>query len=473
MNKRLLSLALALTLCLSLAVPARAAGSTFSDVPGDHWASIYVERACQEGAINGTAYNEATGERRFSPSENLTMAQFVTILCRKYYSEDLDASFVSGAWYAAAQETAERRGLLDGVSPNAGMTRDVSRSDMAAVLYNLLEDQGAAPSQADRQSAAAGIPDLEKAGAAEAVAAVVFLGIINGVDDKGTFDGGSFMTRAQAAAVYCRTADVLDRQADQAPAPGQTDPGTSAPETPQPGPIDAGSYEEVAVGDIIQLDIENTYGADIRLESSDPSVLRVGADNSVEALAPGKADLTVTITWQGLTQVLVSHVKVTDTQTAPPPAQMPPSTTPGQPGGDSQGKLLANGKEISDDNIREIIYGLKSQYPEGMRWTNDNDYLSEVMRTHGYGCEGFALICSDAAFGSLPLSGNHSDFDSVRVGDLLRVNNNTHTVIVLEKKADSVVVAEGNFNNSIHWGREISRSELVSGSFTVRTRYPA
>ena len=61
----------------------------------------------------------------------------------------------------------------------------------------------------------------------------------------------------------------------------------------------------------------------------------------------------------------------------------------------------------------------------------------------------------------------------IRVGDLLRINNDTHTVVVLEKRDNSVVVTEGNFNSSIHWNREISRSSLEQGNFTVRSRYPA
>lgn len=134
---------------------------------------------------------------------------------------------------------------------------------------------------------------------------------------------------------------------------------------------------------------------------------------------------------------------------------------------------LANGAEITDDNIRTIIYGLQSKYPEGRKWDNDDSYYSEPVYTVGYGCAGFALICTDAVFGSFPISDVHSDFERVRVGDMLRINHDTHTVVVLEKKADSVVVTEGNYNSSIHWGREISRFELEQGNFSVQSRYPA
>ncbi len=133
---------------------------------------------------------------------------------------------------------------------------------------------------------------------------------------------------------------------------------------------------------------------------------------------------------------------------------------------------LPNGAPMTDESIREILYGLKANYPEGMRWTNDNSYKSAALRFTGYGCAGFALICSDAVFGDLPISDTHSDFSAIRVGDMVRVNNDTHSVVVLEKRADSIVVAEGNYNSSIHWGRELSRSALEKGSFYVQTRYP-
>lgn len=138
----------------------------------------------------------------------------------------------------------------------------------------------------------------------------------------------------------------------------------------------------------------------------------------------------------------------------------------------SSSATLANGMDITDDNIRAIIYSLQSEYPEGRRWTNDNSYVCMPLYTIGYGCAAFALICSDAVFGSFPVSDTHSDFDRVKVGDMIRAYNDTHTVIVLEKKENSVIVAEGNYNSSIHWGREISRKELEEGNFYTECRYP-
>ena len=56
---------------------------------------------------------------------------------------------------------------------------------------------------------------------------------------------------------------------------------------------------------------------------------------------------------------------------------------------------------------------------------------------------------------------------------MLRVHGNTHSVIVLEKKADSVIIAEGNYSGLIHWGRELARESLETDQhFYVETRYP-
>ena len=61
---------------------------------------------------------------------------------------------------------------------------------------------------------------------------------------------------------------------------------------------------------------------------------------------------------------------------------------------------------------------------------------------------------------------------AIRVGDILRLDGNTHSVIVLEVRANSVVIAEGNYNYSVHWGRELTFSEVESTLSYIWTRYP-
>ncbi|MBQ7583245.1 MAG: hypothetical protein IJT24_01430 [Lachnospiraceae bacterium] len=60
------------------------------------------------------------------------------------------------------------------------------------------------------------------------------------------------------------------------------------------------------------------------------------------------------------------------------------------------------------------------------------------------------MILSDAAFGDLPAYEKKDVvYDKLRVGDILRVDNNSHSVIILEKYDDGVIIAEGNCLPSI------------------------
>ncbi|MDE7323729.1 MAG: LPS export ABC transporter periplasmic protein LptC [Lachnospiraceae bacterium] len=123
------------------------------------------------------------------------------------------------------------------------------------------------------------------------------------------------------------------------------------------------------------------------------------------------------------------------------------------------------------NQIYETIIAQKAVFPEGMHWTNDNYYgWKGGTYTGGFGCAGFAFAVSDAAFGNTRAQ-IHKDYTNIRVGDILRVDNDTHSVIVLEVKENSVIVAEGNYNAAIHWGREIPISQLIDPHSYIMTRY--
>ncbi len=114
----------------------------------------------------------------------------------------------------------------------------------------------------------------------------------------------------------------------------------------------------------------------------------------------------------------------------------------------------------SDEEVRATILALKKDYPEGMHWTNDDSYVwgKDVAKSFGYskftgwGCQAFAMIASDAVYGNIPAY-KYTDKSRIRVGDILRIKDDKHTVIVLSIDGKKITVAEGNFNSSIHWGR--------------------
>ena len=144
----------------------------------------------------------------------------------------------------------------------------------------------------------------------------------------------------------------------------------------------------------------------------------------------------------------------------------------------------AEGSVPTPQEAYEAMTALKKQteYAEGASWDNGNEYTWKGgtqggIAAIGAGCVAFAYILSDAAFGDLPARMTSSvRFSDVKVGDILRVNNDAHTVIVLQVSDAGVVIAEGNYHENgsggiIHWGRAMSRAEVEAASHYI-TRYP-
>lgn len=135
----------------------------------------------------------------------------------------------------------------------------------------------------------------------------------------------------------------------------------------------------------------------------------------------------------------------------------------------------ANTVDLSPTAVYEKITSLESEYPSKTPWNNSYSYspITGYYST-AYGCAGFAHMLSDEAFNNLPERKIYS-FDEIRVGDILRINMDTHSVIVLGIEGDTITIAEGNMNSSVLWGRTLSHSSLKSKyheSEYVLTRYP-
>lgn len=142
---------------------------------------------------------------------------------------------------------------------------------------------------------------------------------------------------------------------------------------------------------------------------------------------------------------------------------------------------------LTPDAITKAMMDMKGEYPEGRKWTNDDTYIWEIAKGTGVpviggGCVGFAYILSDAAFGKdkwapRSLTIDEFEFENIRPGDILRVAGGTHSVIVLKKNDQSVVIAEGNYEDDsnrighVHWGRILTKAEVMS-AVNVITRYP-
>ncbi|RAZ93491.1 hypothetical protein DK853_40005, partial [Klebsiella oxytoca] len=71
----------------------------------------------------------------FSPSGKLNMAQFVTVLTRAFYNNDVVNSTREGAWPNQNYDAAEKHNLFAGLT-RWGSDIEVTREVMAQMMYN-------------------------------------------------------------------------------------------------------------------------------------------------------------------------------------------------------------------------------------------------------------------------------------------------------------------------------------------------
>ena len=134
--------------------------------------------------------------------------------------------------------------------------------------------------------------------------------------------------------------------------------------------------------------------------------------------------------------------------------------------------LAADTGEDAVNPYYAAIIAMKEEYPEGTSWDNSNVYYwNGGWGAGGAGCAGFAFLLSDAAFGDAPaVKLTDITIEDVRIGDILRINNDTHSVIVLEVYEDHVVIAEGNYGGCVHWGRTLTADQVAEATYML-TRY--
>ena len=135
--KKLLSLALAGTLALSLGVSAFAAvdDTGFSDVEAGSWYADAVTYVRDSGLMSGTS------DTTFSPNTTMTRAMLAAVLYRMVGSPAVtgSSSFAgvpAGAWYEDATVWASQSGIIGGYGGGLfGSNDPVTREQIAAILW--------------------------------------------------------------------------------------------------------------------------------------------------------------------------------------------------------------------------------------------------------------------------------------------------------------------------------------------------
>lgn len=229
-----LSIALAVTM---LSTTAFAASVKFTDVPASHWAHASISEMADKGVMSGI------GNNLFAPSQQLSNAEFITMLVRQFYSDKMGAE--GSTWYAPFMAAANSANILAGtnVGSNENLaTSTINRYDMAQLMYNVLKAEGVTTSSLSDTSKVA---DWSSVPAAyrDAVSVCYNMGMLTGVDSKGTFNGTGVMDRAQAAVVMDRLLEVCE--------------GTSAPAPTTPTP--SGSKQITSITQLLTKDGMEEY----------------------------------------------------------------------------------------------------------------------------------------------------------------------------------------------------------------------
>ena len=173
----------------------------FGDVKADAWYYDYVTDVYERGIMTGK------DDGNFHPNDNITRAEFVTVLCRmsdmEYAGLGNDLTFPDtpkDAWYADCAGWAEKNGLVKGY-PDGTFRPDslLTRQEMAVLLdrFNSLKlIRSLKDPKIDIFTDAFDIPDW----AARSVEELREFGLISG-DENGRFNPTANATRAELAKI--------------------------------------------------------------------------------------------------------------------------------------------------------------------------------------------------------------------------------------------------------------------------------
>jgi len=205
--KKRISLILVVFLCLGC-LSSAAAGTDFTDVPGDSWAGAYIRQAVSLGIINGY------GNQRFGYGDNVSRAQFSAMLVRLFGWEPARPAVASfsdndpSQWYFSDVETAVAHGAVLTDSPVFRPNDSITRMEMAVMLVRALGYDTLAKSQADRS-----LPFKDVTEETGYIAIARDFGIITGVSET-SFRPNDSATREQAAAMMIRLYNLVHAKTD-------------------------------------------------------------------------------------------------------------------------------------------------------------------------------------------------------------------------------------------------------------------
>ena len=181
------------------------ARASFTDVSGQDWYDRWVNLVYSTGMMEGT------GEGKFDPEKELTVAETLRLaacLESRAIQDDFHLQSVSGAqWYSTSVAYCEAVGIIAyGEFARDDLNRPVTRAEMARILSRTTAVRGM-ENRNDPTRVRGFVPDVQSGDyAADAIFGMYAKGIFNGKDSLGSFHPDEYLTRAEAAAVIARIA---------------------------------------------------------------------------------------------------------------------------------------------------------------------------------------------------------------------------------------------------------------------------
>ena len=211
--KGLISLLVVMLLTLCFNTGAMAASVVcFSDVAENHWAYSAIMDMTERGMFRGTS-EAIDGIATFSPDETLLRSEFIAVLTRYLYNTELGSMPPPNIhWYDNNYLVALKYGLLTSDELDGGkLDKPCTRQEMAMLLVRAAYAGNG--EVAENIIPSAKIFDYDQI--AEEYKTYVLqsytLGLLVGIDEKGTFNPEGFLTRAQAATAIYRLIDSSTR----------------------------------------------------------------------------------------------------------------------------------------------------------------------------------------------------------------------------------------------------------------------
>ena len=109
---------------------------------------------------------------------------------------------------------------------------------------------------------------------------------------------------------------------------------------------------------------------------------------------------------------------------------------------------------LTEQIVYDRIMAMREVYPDGWRPSGNPNV--------GGWCTSYSTWITNAVFGERAPNQRYTDVSQIKVGDIARINNDTHDVVILTLTNTHVVVTEGNYGGQVHWGRTFTREHFRS-----------